>query len=198
MALGGAERVVAADIGGESLDYLRRVIERYKLTNIEIVEKDITDLSAWPDESFDFVASNGVLHHTKRPEHGLLEHFRITRRSGVFWLYLYGAGGLYWHVYDRLRPLVSAFSAKEIRSWLTTFGLREGLIYTFLDNLCAPRTYHDTDDVLDLLRARGRLSWRHARGKSVVDDTAQLLASKYGPLIYGPKGEVRIIISREA
>jgi ubiquinone/menaquinone biosynthesis C-methylase UbiE len=196
MAKAGARRVVAVDVAEDSLEYLRRTMRRYRLDNIEPVCRDVTDLSGFETGTFDFVASNGVLHHTQAPERGIAEHFRVTKRGGSFWLYLYGAGGLYWHIYDRFRPIVTALDLDENHRILRELRVREGLIYTFLDNLRAPRVYFLQDDVLALLRSHGDFEHRYARGMSVIDDTEMLLATKWGATILGPQGEVRIIVTK--
>jgi ubiquinone/menaquinone biosynthesis C-methylase UbiE len=197
MAKAGARRVVAVDVSEQSLEYLRRTMARYRLSNIEIVRQDVTDLSRFDTASFDFVASNGVLHHTPAPERGIVEHFRVTKPGGTFWLYLYGAGGIYWHVYDQFRPIVTALSLEENHRILRELRMREGLIYTFLDNLRAPRVYFLLDEVLAMLRPHGDFGHRHARGMSVIDDTEMLLATKWGPTILGPQGEIRIVVSKQ-
>jgi ubiquinone/menaquinone biosynthesis C-methylase UbiE len=198
MAKMGASKVTAVDLGGGSLDYFREVVKRHGLTNIEIVEQDVTDLSRWQDGSYDFVASNGVLHHTEHCDKGIVEHFRITKPGGVFWVYLYGAGGIYWDLYDTLRPLVLEIPPATIRSILGAYGLREGLIYTYLDNLLAPRVYYLQSEFLALLQKHGDFTWRYAKGRSEVDDTEILLNKAYGPTIYGPEGEVRVVIEKSA
>jgi SAM-dependent methyltransferase len=196
MAKAGARRVVAVDVSEASLEYLRRTMQRYQLTNIEVVRQDVTDLARFDTGSFDFVFSNGVLHHTPAPERGVAEHFRIVRPGGKFWLYLYGAGGLYWHIYDRLRPAVTALDVDENYRILRELRVREGLIYTFLDNLRAPRVYFLVDQVLAMLRPCGAFEHVQARGMSVVDDPQMLLASKWGTTILGPQGEVRIVVTK--
>ena len=198
MAKMGAAKVTAVDLGADSLDYFREVIKRYGLTSIELVEQDVTDLSLWQNGSHDFVATNGVLHHTENCERGIVEHFRITKPGGIFWVYLYGAGGLYWDLYDTLKPLVLEIPPATIRSILAAYGLREGLIYTFLDNFLAPRVYYLQSEFLDLLRQHGDFTWRYAKGRSEIDDTETLLGTSYGPMIYGPEGEVRVIIEKNA
>jgi len=95
MAKAGARKVVAADVSEASLAYLGRTMKRYGIDTVEPVCQDVTDLSRFDTGSFDFVASNGVLHHTQAPERGILEHFRVTKPGGKYWLYLYGAGGIY-------------------------------------------------------------------------------------------------------
>lgn len=196
MAKAGAKEVVAADIGGESLEYFRNVSTRYDASAIKIVEQDVTNLTGFPSDCFDFVASNGVLHHTSAPARGIVEHFRITRPGGVFWIYLYGAGGIYWDAYDALRPLLRNLEPRAIRNILESFQIRRGLIYTFLDNLLAPRVYYRLEEVLDLLRSCATFDYRNAKGMSPIDDTDQLLASRWGSEIFGPDGEVRIAVTK--
>lgn len=196
MAKAGAQEVVAADIGGESLEYLRRACRRYGLANVRIVEQDVTKLDDFETDRFDFVASNGVLHHTEAPDRGIIEHFRITRPGGILWIYLYGAGGIYWDTYDRLRPLTRDLEPRRIREILTSFRIRQGLVYTYLDNLLAPRVYYSLEQVLKLLRPYASFDYVRARGTSPIDDTEQLLATHWGAEIFGPDGEVRIAVTK--
>jgi hypothetical protein len=73
--------------------------------------------------------------------------------------------------------------------------LREGLCYTFLDNILAPRTYHFESEILAFLREDDPgLIVRRAKGSSVVDDVDMSLATKYGADIIGPEGEVRLVV----
>jgi len=196
MAQMGAKKVTAIDLGRESLEYFSRAAERYGLKNIEIIQHDVTDLSPWDSASYDFVASNGVLHHTENCDRGIQEHFRITNPGGIFWVYLYGAGGVYWDIYDRLKPMVVNIPPADIRNILSAFGLRDGLIYTYLDNFLAPRVYYSQDQFLRLLREEGEFTWRHAKGMSEVDDTEILMNTAFGAQIYGPEGEVRLVVTK--
>ena len=141
-----ANKVVAADIGGTN-----HALHELEIDNVEIVNADITDLSDFKSGSFDFVATNGVLHHTLAPIEGLKEHYRITsNQSGVLWIYLYGDGGK-WPIYDRIRDALSELDTK-LKEVLTQMKLREGLVYTYLDNCLAPRTYHLTSDIVKTLK----------------------------------------------
>jgi ubiquinone/menaquinone biosynthesis C-methylase UbiE len=196
MAKMGAKKVIAADIGAESLAFFRKVVSRYGLSNIETVEMDITDLSAYADDSFDFVASYGVLHHTSHPDRGIREHFRVTKPGGELWLYLYGAGGMYWDIYDAFRPLMRAIEPALIRATLSSFKVREGLIYTYLDNYLAPRVYYSNADVERLLSDMGKMSWRPAKGIDHIDDPELQKASANGREVFGPDGEIRMIVHK--
>lgn len=193
----GADEVVSADIGVESLSFLQQQAARLKVERITTVQCDVTDLSRFPNESFDFVASYGVLHHTPDCIGGLKEHFRILKDGGTMWLYLYGAGGIYWAVYDRLREVVSNYPIAEVKRSLQKLNLREGLIYSYLDNVLAPRTYHSESEIYDVLRAIDpSLTYSRAKGGSVVDDTEKVLSSTFGKEVVGPQGEVRLILKK--
>ncbi|MEZ4752939.1 MAG: class I SAM-dependent methyltransferase [Bdellovibrionota bacterium] len=198
MAELGAEKVVGVDMGGESLDFARERAKEYGLSTVEFIEYDVTLLDKWEDQSFDFVVSNGVLHHSVETERGLQEHFRITKIGGDFWIYLYGDGGFYWEVYDQLKQMSSGISVEDTKNILRGFGLKQGTVYTFLDNIRAPiRKYYYTDQIVEMLKKQGPLSYKNLKGNSPIDDTEKVMASTYGREIFGPQGEVRILITRE-
>jgi ubiquinone/menaquinone biosynthesis C-methylase UbiE len=193
----GATKVVAADIGGTSLSYFKHALHELEIDNVEIVNADITDLSDFKSSSFDFVATNGVLHHTLAPIEGLKEHYRITaNQSGVLWIYLYGDGGNYWPIYDRIRDALSELDTKFIKEVLTQMKLREGLVYTYLDNCLAPRTYHLTSDIVKTLKDIHPMTYREADGPSIFDKPSRYVAEKFGSWILGTEGEVRISVQK--
>jgi ubiquinone/menaquinone biosynthesis C-methylase UbiE len=193
----GASKVVAADIGGSSLSYFEHALSELEIKNVEIVKADITDLSKWEAESFDFVATNGVLHHTRAPIEGLKEHYRITSdQSGVLWIYLYGDGGNYWPIYDRIRDSLAEIDTKFIKEVLTQMNLREGLVYTYLDNCLAPRTYHLTSDIVKALKDIHPMDFKEADGPSIFDKPTRYIGEQYGSWILGPEGEVRISVEK--
>lgn len=197
MAEMGARHVVAADLGEESLEMAKKMAHQYQLHNIEFVKQDITDLRHWDKDYFDFVASNGVLHHTLEAERGIREHYRITKKGGTFWLYLYGDGGIYWLVYDQLKMLLHHFREKEVKRILNEFNVRQGLVYTFLDNVMAPiRKYYYTSNIVKMIKTIGEFEYANLKGTSEIDDTDILVKTRYGKEIYGPEGEVRIHIKK--
>jgi ubiquinone/menaquinone biosynthesis C-methylase UbiE len=194
----GASEVVAADIGRSSLSYFEQALAELEIKNVEIANSDITELSQWESGSFDFVVTNGVLHHTLAPIEGLKEHYRITSdQSGVLWIYIYGDGGNYWPIYDRIRNSLSGIGTKYIKKVLTQMNLREGLVYTYLDNCLAPRTYHYTSEIVKTLEEIHPLDFKEADGPSIFDKPTRYIAEQYGSWILGPEGEVRIAIEKK-
>ena len=39
--------------------------------------------------------------------------------------------------------------------------------------------------------------WRLAKGVNYIDDTEMVLKSNYGQLIYGPEGEIRLVLQKK-
>lgn len=192
----GAKEVVAVDRSDGCLDYFRETVQRLALSNITIVNGDVTDLSSWSSGSFDFVATNGVLHHTSDPYNGLQEHMRLVKDGGILWIYLYAQGGIYWPTFDAIRQILHKIGAQDIREALLSMHLRPGFVYTFMDNMLAPRTYHTIEEVVCLLSQKYELMWREADGPSLYDSPSRTAASPTASLLLGPQGEVRIVINK--
>ncbi len=194
MAQLGAAEVVAADIGTGSLSFAGEMTKQMGVGRISFEAADVTDLSCWESESFDVVVSNGVLHHAVETERGIREHFRILKSGGLMWMYLYGAGGIYWPLFDVLKTFLSSIPPAEVRRTLSDFGIREGLIYTFLDNVLAPiRKYYSLEETLSLIGPKGSFDYTIPRGIGTVDDTSKVMSSSFGRDILGPDGEIRIL-----
>ncbi|MGE4157474.1 MAG: class I SAM-dependent methyltransferase [Planctomycetota bacterium] len=192
MAERGA-RVKAWDQSAACLKFAQTQAQRHKLA-VDFTEHTVTQLEGIPDNSIDVVVSNGVLHHTVDCLGGVKEHFRATKKGGVFWLYLYGKGGFYWVIYDVLKSLLAPLGPVVVKETLTRLRIREGLIYTLLDNCMAPiRTYHSVEEVRSAL-GNGPLKIVLHKGSSPIDDTQMLLDTRYGRDLLGPEGEVRINI----
>jgi len=84
----------------------------------------------------------------------------------------------------------------SIKETLAEYGIREGMIYTFHDNIFAPREYTTTSTVVSFLNKISPLDHRNAKGTAPYDDTDKLMQTSFGRDIYGPEGEVRIIITK--
>jgi ubiquinone/menaquinone biosynthesis C-methylase UbiE len=120
----------------------------------EVVEGDAEQLP-FPDESFDRVSSNGVLHHTPDLPSALREARRVLRPSGRATVILYNRASLhYWinqvllqgvvrgglrregsmggvlssgveHTSIGARPLVRVYAPREVRRLMTSAGFSE-------------------------------------------------------------------------
>src|SRR6185437_16422584 len=102
MAEAGASEVVALDLSETNVETTRMRAEQRGLTNVTAQQASLLEVP-FEDESFDVVWSNGVLHHTGDTDRSLKEIARLLKPGGWMWLYLYGSGGIYWHMVDWVR-----------------------------------------------------------------------------------------------
>lgn len=198
-ALMGAGKVYGMDLGGQSLEFAREKSKEYKVDHIiEFIEGDVTNLENFADESIDFVVSNGVLHHTSAPMKGLFEHYRVLKTGGCMWLYLYGKNGLLWGLYDVLKEVLRKVGPEFSRVLLLRLDVRQGMIYSFMDNVFAPiRNYYNTSEIVSQLETVGRFSSLPMRGINYLDDYTLQTVSQYGKELLGEECEVRQIIERK-
>lgn len=86
----GAEKVVGVDLSEGSLAVAQRRKEEEQFNNVEFVKKDILNLD-FPDNSFDYSFSVGVLHHTGDPLRGFRHLARVTKPGGIVVVSLYSS-----------------------------------------------------------------------------------------------------------
>jgi SAM-dependent methyltransferase len=108
LALKG-RRVMGVDYSQHSLALAESLRDKFRLANVRFQREDILQLSL-PDESFDYVFCNGVLHHTSDPYGGFRHLVRITRPGGFVVVGLYNRyGRLMLHVRRRVVRLRMRF-----------------------------------------------------------------------------------------
>ena len=113
----GPHRIVGLEQGPALIEVLRG---RFKdVPCVEIVHGTCEKLD-FPDSSFDFVLSNGVLHHTGTDLRTMLaDHSRVLRPGGVMFIMLMGTGGLELALWKFLRGFLYDVS---VESMLARFG----------------------------------------------------------------------------
>lgn len=94
-------RIVALDQGPTLIEALKG---RFKdQPTVEVVRGTCEKLT-FPDASFDFVISNGVLHHTSADLRTMLiDHARVLRKGGAMFIMLVGTRGLELKIWEFLR-----------------------------------------------------------------------------------------------
>lgn len=97
----GPKRIVGMD-QGERL--VKTLTERFRDDPIVKIERGTSENLAYPDNSFDIVFSNGVLHHTPSDLKTMLkDHARVLRKGGVMFIMLVGKGGLELKMWEWVR-----------------------------------------------------------------------------------------------
>ena len=167
-----AARVIGIDVSSASLAHEQLLKEKYRLQNLTLHRLPIEEVGSL-GLSFDFIASQGVLHHLADPVVGLTSLRDVLRPDGVIALMVYGKygrAGVY-----MLQQLFSLLEVPQdpagialVRETLTTVPPNHpvqmylrmatdlhadaGLVDTFLH----PRDKaYDVADCLNLVRAAG-------------------------------------------
>jgi len=133
----GAASVVGIDYQAKSYAAAAKVAADRNLP-IEFVQGDVLALP-FEDASFDFVFSNGVLHHTRSWHDGLKEYRRVMRSSG--YLYLYASGGYFWSSRKAMREVFAEIPADYTHTVMAMIGVPSNR-FIFMDSWYVPIEDH--------------------------------------------------------
>ena len=136
----GAKEVTGVDLGVTGIEIGRKATKELGLENIKFVKNNILSLP-FEDESFDFVFSKGVLHHTGDLEKGLNEFHRVMKKDGKGYLYLYGSGGLFWDSRTKMREVMRKIPMNYTLRVLDIIGMPQKR-YVFADSWYVPIEEH--------------------------------------------------------
>jgi SAM-dependent methyltransferase len=136
----GAAHVTGVDIGIEAINDAKRRRDALSISEdkIQFQNQSVLELPPEWDATFDFMVSNGVLHHTTDPKKGLHELSRVLRPGGKLFIMLYGSDSLEWALTDYLRDLLTGISEGEVRSVLSILDLPVGKIFHIMDRWFVP------------------------------------------------------------
>lgn len=118
-------------------------------TSVEFKNGSVLEMP-FEDESFDFVYSNGVLHHTADLNKGLSELFRVLKTGGDGFLYLIESpGGIHWDVIEILRPLMKPVPYDLARAQFKIMGVPANRRYYILDHIMVPINLRPTQQEVE-------------------------------------------------
>lgn len=184
--LGFAE-VVGVDWSTQGIAVANARITDAKIAGVSYQTADVLALP-FPDDHFDVVFSNGVLHHTYDTQRGVHELQRVMKPGGRGWLYLYHRpGGLDRLTHYLARLLLKRARHEVCRRYCHALGMPANRIFFFLDLWLTPIAEAYTPAEMDgLLEIAGFTKWRRA-ARGADQDLAEKLyngepfaAEKYG------------------
>ena len=106
------EKIVGLDQGKRLIGVLK---ERFKGDTIVEIVKGTCEKLEFPDETFDFVLSNGVIHHTPSDiKTMIIDHARVLRKGGAMFIMLVGYGGLELKMWEFLRNFLYDVPMEEM------------------------------------------------------------------------------------
>ncbi len=142
----GVERVEGIDISDQAvLAAQDRIAERNLSQTAHVQVASVLDIP-FPDRTFDYVVSSGVIHHTPDPKRGFDEIVRVIKPGGKLFLSVYGRGGLKWLTNDIFRYTVcKIIPFKVMERLFALVGVPANKRYNILDNMYVDYCYRYTE-----------------------------------------------------
>lgn len=136
----GAGHVVGVDLSPDAVADGARRRDGLGISSeaVEFVSNSLLELPPSWSNRYDFVCSNGVLHHTTDPKRALSEVFRVVKPGGDAYIYVYGSGGLHWRLVDWIREILHDIDEAEVRDVLHLLDLPPGKIFHIMDHWFVP------------------------------------------------------------
>ncbi|MBL7068264.1 MAG: class I SAM-dependent methyltransferase [Candidatus Omnitrophica bacterium] len=138
MLLLGAKSVTHFDISRQNIRRFKKLLrQRYKDRSITNICADLC-ITPPPEENFDFVYLNGIVHHFSNTAQGLRNCAKAVRKNRKIWVYFYRSGTFKWLVCSMIRSLLSA---RQINRYF----LSSALIYSSgdINNVVTSRIMDD-------------------------------------------------------
>ncbi len=191
----GAGEVVGVDFGDGGLAFGNRLIADLGVANVTLRKGSLLDLP-FSDESFDFVYANGTIHHTGDIPRGTREAFRVLRKGGAAWYYVYGAGGLFWTARRLMNTFMKKIPQGLAMEVLRLIGMPRNR-FIFCDTWYVPIEAHSTKAELEQLFAEtGFTAWtRCSRGVATDIDWLAQNGTEQDRLMWG-EGDHRYILGK--
>lgn len=118
----GVKKAIGVDKGRTGLKIAQKYAKKNKIKNLQYKNASVLNLP-FKNEKFDFVFCKGVLHHTGNLKKGLNEFYRVMKKNGEGFLYLYGSGGIFWNSRKIMRNIMKKIPYKKTFKILKTIEM---------------------------------------------------------------------------
>jgi len=195
LAAVGAGSVVGADFQRRSFAAAEDLARERGLP-VTFAEADVLALP-FADDSFDFVFSNGVLHHSESIERGLGELARVLKPGGRGFLYLYATGGIFWETRRALRPIFDEVPLEYTQGVLSTIGMPPNR-FIFCDTWYVPVETQTSAEELHVMLDRAGLRYEKVAGRNPFDLDGAIDRGVRGAREMWGDGEHRYLLTKPA
>jgi ubiquinone/menaquinone biosynthesis C-methylase UbiE len=193
MASNGAKEITVLDISKKNITKTKNNLKANNFDCIAVHTK--CEKIPLPSNYFDFVWCNGVLMHTDKPDKSLNELNRILKKNSFSFIYVYGAGGLYWLIIDKIRDLLKNINTEKIIKILKNLHYSNRYIGEYLDDWkCLNlRRYKKNTFIQSLKKASFKNIKYLSRGLNY--DTSEKLYCNNSKKLFG-EGDLRFIVQK--
>ena len=191
----GAKNVTGIDVSSNSIAFANKMNPFDD--NVFFKQASVLELP-FEDASFNFVFSNGVLHHTTDTLQGLSEIYRVLEPGGKCWLYLYGGkDSFFWDMVDCCRSILIDVPESYTVSVMKSLGYSSGRIFHRNDFFYVPiNNRYYKKDIDNMLISSGFSEFvKLERGVDIDWDEIIHSNPNIDPYLYG-EGEMRYFITK--
>lgn len=134
----GAGEVVGLDMSDSNLADANKRLKGRPLDGVSYKKGSVLEMP-FEDESFDYVFSNGVLHHTTDLDKGLDEVVRVMKKGAKGFLMLINApGGIKWDMIEICRELLRDVPYRLAHDIFLSLNMPTNLRFLYLDHILVP------------------------------------------------------------
>jgi ubiquinone/menaquinone biosynthesis C-methylase UbiE len=193
LALLGAKKVIGIDLFSQSYEIAKKIVKTKDL-NVDFLEGNFHNLP-FENEKFDFIFSNGTIHHSSSIDKSLDELYRVLKSNGKSFLYIYAAGGIFWNTRKKMRELFKGISPEYTNEVLNLIGMPSNR-FIFSDVWHVPIETHTTTKELEKMCNDRGLNYEKTISKNLFDlDYAQSKNIRDAKIMWGD-GEHRYILTK--
>jgi SAM-dependent methyltransferase len=200
----GRYSLALAALGAEvtAVDYQAKAyaaaseIAREKGLKVTFVEGNVLEL---PFESgaFEFVFCNGVIHHTSNILGGLDELIRVMAPGASSFLYIYGAGGLFWTMRARARKFFERIPIERTQEMFGVMGV-PGNRFVFCDTWYVPVERHTTKVEIEGWLTERKVAFEKLVSRNLIDLDNAIARDVPGARIMWGDGDHRYLLHKPA
>ena len=157
----GCQEVYGIDFSPKNIKTAQRYLDiktgmNPSSLNLHYLEGDVLQIP-FEDNYFDFVFSNGVLHHTRSILQGIREIYRVLKHGGKSWFYVLGKPcGIRMDSVEISRYIMKDVNPKYSIKLLSDLGMTRKKILYMLDHIFVPiNTLSNATDFEIILEEQG-------------------------------------------
>jgi ubiquinone/menaquinone biosynthesis C-methylase UbiE len=187
------KKIYGIDLSFQNIKIAKKI---FKKKNIKFLQGNVLYLP-FKKESFDFVYSSGVIHHTNNFLKGLKELIRVCKKNGHIYLYIYAKGGIYWRARTFMNKIMKRIPQIYSQNILDIIGMPRTRLL-FLDLWYVPIEKHTSvKEIMKILKKEGITRIKKLKSSTIYDHSNAIHRHKKkgGGAIWGD-GDIRLLIQK--
>ena len=182
----GASQVIGIDLSEKNILDAKHRLSLRPLDGLSYQLANVSELP-FEESSFDYVFSNGVLHHTDVLDKGLEELLRVLKPGGKGFLMLINKpGGIHWDFIEICRVLTKDIHHSFMHDFFKVMNIPPNLRFLYLDHIMVPINIRlSSQEISEKLKNSGAESIRRYERGADVDGQEKFSQYKASNIVWG-------------